>query len=424
MTERDLPPPMTPPDADLTGIEYYPMEGALFTSEEWMMACPEAQALILPFRWHAFSAGRPAGSLPSAEMMLARIAGYGRDLKGWARIRDQVLAGWVLCSDGRLYHPEVAARVLAVLAGREAAAAGQARPAAVKGGHAHRQQAYRDRANTVRQQLLGRGVKVPAGMALRDMQVMLDRVTGGAGDGRGDGRGDGGRDGGGDASRDGPGVTHDGNRDAERDASGVTTVTHKVEEEGRGKGDKPNQNLPYLEKAAAQQSVTQRHAASPGLRCAEVEIVDLAVRALNAARLSRDVTAADRLTVKLWLDWHWHPDRVVEAIQAKACRDSYTPPTALSYFEGPISDAIAATAKGPPAPSTKGGAAPKRDNRLRRPSDYTDEQWREVLRRWMRGGCRIDLWNYREGAAPGYGGCLVPGAVRIEPEFAALPWGA
>ena len=33
------------------------------------------------------------------------LADYGRDLKSWAKIRDRALHGFVLCSDGRLYHP-------------------------------------------------------------------------------------------------------------------------------------------------------------------------------------------------------------------------------------------------------------------------------------------------------------------------------
>ena len=33
------------------------------------------------------------------------LADYGRDLKGWSKVRDRALHGFVLCSDGRLYHP-------------------------------------------------------------------------------------------------------------------------------------------------------------------------------------------------------------------------------------------------------------------------------------------------------------------------------
>jgi hypothetical protein len=53
----------------------------------------------------------PAASLPDDDLILARLLGYGRDLKGWKKVRAAGgLRGWVKCSDGRLYHPVVAAK--------------------------------------------------------------------------------------------------------------------------------------------------------------------------------------------------------------------------------------------------------------------------------------------------------------------------
>jgi hypothetical protein len=54
----------------------------------------------------------PAASLPADERLLANLAGYGRDMKGWAEVRDDALHGFVECSDGRLYHPVVAEKAL------------------------------------------------------------------------------------------------------------------------------------------------------------------------------------------------------------------------------------------------------------------------------------------------------------------------
>jgi len=54
--------------------------------------------------WHSI----PAASLENDDEDLAKAAGLGRDLRTWMRIREKALRGFVLCSDGRLYHETVA----------------------------------------------------------------------------------------------------------------------------------------------------------------------------------------------------------------------------------------------------------------------------------------------------------------------------
>jgi hypothetical protein len=53
--------------------------------------------------WHSV----PAGSMPDSDSVLAKGAQLGRDLATWSAIKAEALRGWVLCSDGRLYHPTV-----------------------------------------------------------------------------------------------------------------------------------------------------------------------------------------------------------------------------------------------------------------------------------------------------------------------------
>ncbi|MGV8604883.1 hypothetical protein ACV354_36605, partial [Pseudomonas aeruginosa] len=50
--------------------------------------------------------------LPKEERLLANLAGYGRDLKGWASVRVDALRGFIECSDGRFYHPVVAEKAI------------------------------------------------------------------------------------------------------------------------------------------------------------------------------------------------------------------------------------------------------------------------------------------------------------------------
>ncbi|MEI7610135.1 MAG: hypothetical protein WCJ64_22355 [Rhodospirillaceae bacterium] len=50
--------------------------------------------------WHQV----PGGSLPADDAALCHLAGLGRDLKTWKRIKAGALHGFTLCNDGRLYH--------------------------------------------------------------------------------------------------------------------------------------------------------------------------------------------------------------------------------------------------------------------------------------------------------------------------------
>lgn len=50
----------------------------------------------------------PAGSLPSDDVQLCRLAELGRDMKSWNKVKLIALHGWERYSDGRLYHKVVA----------------------------------------------------------------------------------------------------------------------------------------------------------------------------------------------------------------------------------------------------------------------------------------------------------------------------
>lgn len=73
-------------DSDLVTIES--PEAVLAALHLWMTA------------WHQL----PAASLPDDDRLLARYAGYGRAVDAWLAVRPGALRGFVLCSDGRLYH--------------------------------------------------------------------------------------------------------------------------------------------------------------------------------------------------------------------------------------------------------------------------------------------------------------------------------
>ena len=112
MTEP-LPAPLTPADCDLRHFGFMPLDvQRLLTSEWWINALEEEPEACGPAvnlwatSWHQV----PAASLPDSDAVLRRIAGVDRST--WETVRKRVMAPWVKCSDGRIYHPVVAQKAL------------------------------------------------------------------------------------------------------------------------------------------------------------------------------------------------------------------------------------------------------------------------------------------------------------------------
>lgn len=108
MSDDDLPQPLTPADCDLRGLEWMPLYGhRLFASDFDAHAGDAAFRAGLNLWWAAWNQV-PAASLPDDDVAQCRLAGLGRDLKGWRAVREQALRGFVRCADGRLYHRALA----------------------------------------------------------------------------------------------------------------------------------------------------------------------------------------------------------------------------------------------------------------------------------------------------------------------------
>lgn len=100
--------PLTPPDCDLRDFAFMPLEVArLRRSKQWLFARrrPELGFYALNL-WMASWHEVPAASLEDDDAVLADAALCSP--ARWAKIRAEVMRGWILCADGRLYHPVVA----------------------------------------------------------------------------------------------------------------------------------------------------------------------------------------------------------------------------------------------------------------------------------------------------------------------------
>jgi hypothetical protein len=107
---KELPAPLTPPDCDLRDFVFMPLDVVRLRDSD-LAALESAEAcwcavLLWCASWHQL----PAASLPNDDRILAQLAGFGKVVKEWMRVRSGALRGWVLCSDERLYHPVVATK--------------------------------------------------------------------------------------------------------------------------------------------------------------------------------------------------------------------------------------------------------------------------------------------------------------------------
>lgn len=104
--------PLVPSDVDLRDFGFMPLDvRRLLTSETWIEAADvpkvgHAVMCLWAESWHQL----PAASLPDNDKVLARLAMC--DPKTWKRLKTQILASWVKCDDGLLYHPVVAEKAL------------------------------------------------------------------------------------------------------------------------------------------------------------------------------------------------------------------------------------------------------------------------------------------------------------------------
>lgn len=136
----ELPEPMTPAECDLRGMPYMPLDLIrLFDSDLYALSTGDEFKAALTL-WGKSFYQVPAGSLPSDDRLLEHLSGSKR----WKAVRDMALRGWVKCSDGRLYHRTVAAKVAEAW---EARLAKRARTEAARAAR-HKTQSVSDSGNT------------------------------------------------------------------------------------------------------------------------------------------------------------------------------------------------------------------------------------------------------------------------------------
>lgn len=100
--------PLVSPEVDLRDFAFMPLDVVRLRDSDLAAIATgdgfRAAVLLWCAAWHQV----PAASLPNDDRALAHLAGYGRDLNGWKKVRADAMRGFVECDDGRFYHPTIA----------------------------------------------------------------------------------------------------------------------------------------------------------------------------------------------------------------------------------------------------------------------------------------------------------------------------
>lgn len=115
MTNETLPAPLTPPECDLRGLEWMPLDVMTVIDSDLFTTSTGDEFKAAFALWCKSWRQVPAGSLPNDEKALAELS----RAKNWKKVRDKAMHNWVLCSDGRYYHPVVSKKALEALPSRQ-----------------------------------------------------------------------------------------------------------------------------------------------------------------------------------------------------------------------------------------------------------------------------------------------------------------
>lgn len=108
------PAPLVQAEVNLRDFPYLPLDAARLRDSDMIVEISAEEFRTAILLWCACWHQIPAGSLPTDNIALAQLAGFGRSpggMKDWRKVRAGALRGFVECSDGRLYHRVIAEKV-------------------------------------------------------------------------------------------------------------------------------------------------------------------------------------------------------------------------------------------------------------------------------------------------------------------------
>ena len=161
--ETNLPEPLTPPDCDLRGLPFMPLDVVRLTDSDLFAISSGEEFKAAITLWCKSWLQVPAASLPSDDRILAHLSGAGTR---WKKVKEIALRGFIPCSDGRLYHAIVAEKANEAWERRGDWQEKQANKT-------ERQRRWRERLKELSAKLREHGVDVPRGASLETMERLL-----------------------------------------------------------------------------------------------------------------------------------------------------------------------------------------------------------------------------------------------------------
>lgn len=157
-----FPEPLTTPDCDLRGLGFMALDVVrLLDSDLFALSTGEEFKAAVAL-WCKSWSQVPAASLPNDDRILAHLSAA----KQWKRVKQGAMRGWILCSDGRWYHPVVAEKAIEAMDRRE-------EWQEANDNKKTRQQRWRERCKALGDELRALGVTPPRGASLETLEQML-----------------------------------------------------------------------------------------------------------------------------------------------------------------------------------------------------------------------------------------------------------
>lgn len=155
--------PLTPADCDLRALPFMPFDVVRLLDSDFYALSTADEFKAAFSLWCKSWAQVPAASLPNDDRVLAHLSGAGAK---WKKVKDMALRGFVLCSDGRLYHPVVAEKAKDAWERR-------GEWAEKHNNKTERQKRWRDRVKEICEELRSLGVTPPSNATLSTLEGLL-----------------------------------------------------------------------------------------------------------------------------------------------------------------------------------------------------------------------------------------------------------
>lgn len=108
MTDSTDRAPLTDASVDVEGIPGFILDTVKLLSSELAALSTGDEFKAAALLWCRAWQQKPAASLPDDDRVLASFAGMAGNLAKWRKVKPMAMRGFILCSDGRWYHPVLA----------------------------------------------------------------------------------------------------------------------------------------------------------------------------------------------------------------------------------------------------------------------------------------------------------------------------